>query len=442
MEDAAAVGARLPSGFGWAAGAPAYASEGGRTLGGRGESIWDRFLRPAHVAGDDMEARGSDSLARRRDDVALAAGLGHDRLAFSIAWTRILPAGTGRPLGRGLDVYDRLVDDALAAGLRPLPILYHWDLPQRLEELGGLASPDAPRWLAGLAEAVVGRLGDRLDIVLTLAEPQVHVFRGHIDGSHAPGARDWRRALAAADGLLRGHAAMAVALRAARPGLAIGALLDRRPVEPASDASGDVDAAARVDGWANRLFLDALLGRGYPADVADALGDLLDPFRVQALAETPHDLDLVAVRPHRRETIVGGGPAPLHAGLAERAAPPVDGAAVHQVLREAAAAAPGLPLWLVAPELPSAEGDEDDARAELLLDRLAGAADAIDDGAPVVGHVAWPLIDGFAWERGDTARLGLVAHDREGTRHLRRSAHALAEAIRAHRDRHGEPPRP
>src|SRR5690625_2882037 len=188
----------LPTGFVWGVSTSAFQIEGGTTAGGRGESIWDRFARQAgRVAGEASGEVATDHYHRFPEDVALLAELGVGAYRFSLSWPRLLPTGRGARAAEGFDFYDRLLDELLAARIRPWVCLYHWDLPRALQELGGWSNRILLLWFAAYAEAAAERFGDRVEAFFMLNEPNVHALLGHLAGVHAPGITDLSRYLAA-----------------------------------------------------------------------------------------------------------------------------------------------------------------------------------------------------------------------------------------------------
>src|SRR5207244_4959407 len=230
---------------------------------------WDTFCRvPGAIDNGDTGDVACDHYHRWHEDIGLMRRLGLDAYRFSIAWPRVLPYGTGAVNPDGLDFYDRLVDGLLAAGIRPFPTLYHWDLPQSLQDRGGWPVRATALAFAELASVVAARLGDRVSDWFTVNEPLCSAWIGHLDGTMAPGIRDLSLAVPASHHLLLGHGLAAAALRAHSTGpVRVGAVLNLSPCEPASDRDADVAAAVRADGHTNRWWLDPLYGRGYPADM-------------------------------------------------------------------------------------------------------------------------------------------------------------------------------
>jgi beta-glucosidase len=272
------IGRRFPPGFLWGTATAAYQIEGGWDEDGKGESIWDRFCRIPEAIEDGGSGEVTcDHYHRMPEDVALMASLGLNAYRFSVSWSRVLPEGTGAVNEAGIAFYDRLVDLLLEHGIRPLVTLYHWDLPQALQERGGWATPDSPGWFGEYAALVAERPGDRVRDWVTINEPHVVAFAGHRDGVHAPGVRDLATAVKVAHQLLVAHRAGADALRDVSGAVSVGIALNLLPAYPTSDGEDDRTAATLFDGFVNRWFLDPLFGRGYPEDVVERYGHAAPP---------------------------------------------------------------------------------------------------------------------------------------------------------------------
>ena len=415
------LAARFPAGFTWGTATSAYQIEGAVTDGGRGSSIWDAFVREGgRIRGGDTADVAADHYHRYLEDVELMAMLGVGAYRFSVAWPRVLPDGTGAVNPAGLDFYDRLVDALLQHGIQPLLSLYHWDLPQALQERGGWANPEMPVWFADYAGVVAGRLGDRVQQWLTINEPQVFAFTGHGSGRHAPGVQDWPTALRVADAALRAHAAAAERVRSLVPDARIGVALDLNLVEPASSAPGDLEAADRHRAFRQRWFLDPLFGRGYPPAAYDAYAaaGMLDGVAPDPPAGTP---DFLGVNYYTRETIAAADELPHRTRFVLR-----DG--VERTTMGWEIRAQGLTQVLVdihreyAPravlitengaafaDLPDDAGHvEDEPRRSFLEAHILAAADAIAAGVPLEGYFVWSLLDNFEWDKGFGQRFGIV----------------------------------
>ncbi|MBN2170098.1 MAG: beta-glucosidase [Candidatus Krumholzibacteriota bacterium] len=429
---------RFPDGFVWGVATSAQQIEGGRDAGGRGESIWDRFAAtPGKIADGSNPDVACDHYHRWREDVAIMRRLGLGAYRFSIAWPRVLPAGAGTPSAAGLDFYDALVDGLLAAGIEPFPTLYHWDLPQALQDVGGWGERDTARAFADYASLVTRRLGDRVARWTTHNEPWCAATLGHEEGHHAPGHTDPAEALRAAHHLLLSHGWAAAAIQREVPAAEVGIVLIHTPAHPATDGAADADAARWFDGFFNRWYLDPLFRGAYPADaVADriAAGHLADtepPFVMDGdMAAIAAPLDFLGVNYYSRVVMKAG---PDGRPVAENPAPPgertdmgweVYPRGLHESLarihRDYA------PRRIYITENGAAYDDPADAagriadgrRIAYLRDHLLAARRAIADGVPLAGYFAWSLMDNFEWGYGYTKRFGLFAVEDETRRRV------------------------
>ena len=257
----------FPAAFVWGAATAAYQVEGAVAEDGRGESIWDRFTAtPGKVLNGDSGRVACDSYHRHSVDVGLMRALGLDAFRFSIAWPRILPEGRGRVNPAGLDYYDRFVDELLANGIEPFLTLYHWDLPQALEDRGGWTSRETADAFAEYAEVVAARLGDRVRHWITVNEPWVIAWLGYGLGLHAPGRTSEADAVAAGHHVLLAHGRAVEVLRRDVPEAEVGITLDLIPMHALTESDADVNAAVLEDATRNRWFLDPVLRGEYPAE--------------------------------------------------------------------------------------------------------------------------------------------------------------------------------
>ncbi|MFW3171192.1 GH1 family beta-glucosidase [Geodermatophilus sp. CPCC 206100] len=451
-------GRTFPPGFVFGAATAAYQIEGSVDADGRGPSIWDTFSHtPGRTFGGHTGDVAADHYRRFPEDVALMADLGLSAYRFSVAWPRVLPQGAGRVEQRGLDFYRRLVDELLGRGVEPWLTLYHWDLPQALQESGGWTDRDTAARFADYAGVVVAALGDRVRHWSTLNEPMCSALLGHRSGQHAPGQQDPVAAARAVHHLLLGHGLAAGALRDAGVE-SLGITLNFTPMTPASDSVADVDAARRLDGQQNRMFLEPAVHGRYPADVVADLTAAGAPLPVQ-----DGDLDVIAApldwlgvnyyfeqtvrvgtRPPGRPTSFIGGedvveldPEPPTTTMGWGVSPE----AFTDLLLWLRDRAPGLPL--VVTENGSAWADEVDAegavhdpeRVDYLLRHLDAMAEAIERGADVRGYFAWSLLDNYEWARGYAQRFGLVHVDYATQRRtVKDSGHTYAAVLRRHRE--------
>jgi beta-glucosidase len=403
----------------------AYQIEGGWNEEGKGPSIWDAFVRePGRIANGETGDVACDHYHRWRKDVGLMAELGLHAYRFSISWPRVLPQGEGRVNEPGIAFYDRLVDALLERGIQPWVTLHHWDLPLALYERGGWESPESARWFADFAHVVASRLGDRVEHWMTLNEPHVIAHAGYLGGEHAPGRREPRTFVRVADSLMHAHAAGADAVRAAVPGARIGIALNMSPVEPASDAEEDAAAARRIDGAVNRWFLDAVFGRGYPADMREW-------FAFEGEAPSPAAPDLVGVNYYFRQIVRAEHGNSLGAAQVEPEGVPKSdmGWEIHpdglRDVLERVQSDYGPPLLAVTENGIATQGIDDPIRIDYLSEHIARA-----EGL-AAAYFVWTLMDNFEWARGYAARFGLVHVDHETQeRTIKASGHWYRDHIR------------
>jgi beta-glucosidase len=440
----------LGSGFVWGAATSAYQIEGAVTEDGRAPSIWDTFCAvPGAIDNGDTGEVACDHYHRWPEDVGLMRRLGLDAYRFSLAWPRVLPAGTGQVNQAGLDFYDRLVDGLLAAGIRPYATLYHWDLPQALQDRGGWPARETAYAFAEFASVVAGRLGDRVADWFTVNEPLCSAWIGYLDGMMAPGERDLSRAVPAAHHLLLGHGLAASALRDHSPGpVRVGAVLNLSPCEPATDDERDVAAARRADGHTNRWWLDPLHGRGYPADMLAVYG-IEPPVRPGDLATIATPMDHLGLNYYFRQVVTDDptGPVPrakmvsvpdwtftamgweVHAdGLEQLLVRLTDDYRVSRVYVTENGSA-----W---PDQVELDGQvQDKERTDYLEQHLEACLRAVRRGAPLAGYFAWSLLDNFEWAYGYAKRFGLVHVDYPTQRRtIKASGYRYRDIIASHRE--------
>jgi beta-glucosidase len=416
----------FPRDFLWGAATSAYQIEGAVSEDGRGASIWDTFsASEGNVRDGGSGAVACDFYHRYPQDIELMRELGLRAFRFSVAWPRVLPEGRGRVNAAGLDFYDRLVDDLLAGGIRPFVTLYHWDLPQALEDAGGWPVRETAEAFAAYVEAVAARLGDRVQHWATHNEPFCASWLGYVAGIHAPGRTDVRDGAAAVHHVLLSHGLAVDVLRRDCPGSHVGIVLDSWPAHPATDDPADAAAAREADGFRTRLFFDPILRGRYPDDVLERLGDAAPPVRDGDLERISAPLDFVGVNNYSRMIVRAG----------EDGGPPIDVRAA-----DAPTTAMG---WEVYPDglyelltrlhreygvqclyvtengaayddVVGPGGRVDDRERIGYLDRYLGAvARAIAEGVPVHGYFVWSLLDNFEWAEGYARRFGIVYVDYE-----------------------------
>jgi beta-glucosidase len=416
----------FPEDWVWGAATAAYQIEGAVREGGRGQSIWDEFSHTggAIVNGDTGDV-ACDHFHRFPEDVALMRELGLDGYRFSIAWPRIFPTGSGPANANGLDYYRRLVDELHTAGITPYATLYHWDLPQALQDRGGWANRDTARRFGDYTQTVAAALGSGVQHWFTINEPWVAAFLGHWLGKHAPGKQDFRLALQAAHTLLLAHGEGMTALRSEMDASGqAGITLNLAPCEPAGDTNADLEAAHRIDGFVNRWFLDALYRGHYPEDLVQLYGDAMPEVAPGDMELISQPTDVLGVNYYFRSVVAYD---PTATPLQARSVVPA-GARVTAVGWEVYP--PGLydilkrvhddyrPSRLLVTENGAAyedvveEGHVDDPEREAYLhEHLLQAHRAVDDGVPLRGYFVWSLLDNFEWASGYGKRFGVIYVD-------------------------------
>jgi beta-glucosidase len=415
----------------------AYQIEGAAFDDGRTPSIWDTFCRvPGAVVGADNGDVACDHYHRMPQDVALIKSLGVDAYRFSVSWPRVQPGGRGPVNPAGLAFYDRLVDELLANGIDPWVTLYHWDLPQELEDAGGWPVRDTAYRFADYAMLVFDKLQDRVDTITTLNEPWCSAWLGYQVGVHAPGRRSFDDAIFAVHHLLLGHGLATRRMRAAqtRPHT-YGITLNMGTADPATDTPVDREAARRADGMGLRIYLDPLRYGRYPSDMVDELAARGSAFPVRdgdlEVISTP--FDVLGVNYYFGQDFAGTDPdGNTHDELGEPVVrailPDVPRTAMNwpitperftQLLVRLHRDYPGLPLVVTEngaafEDVPDASGlIRDDARTAYLASHIAAVADACRQGADVRGYFAWSLLDNFEWAEGYAKRFGIVHVDYE-----------------------------
>jgi beta-glucosidase len=416
----------FPSGFVWGVATASYQIEGGVRADGRGPSIWDTFSHtPGRVLNGDTGDVACDHYFRWRDDVALLRELGVGAYRFSIAWPRILPSGRGAVNEAGLDWYDRLVDALLQSGIQPWVTLYHWDLPQPLEDAGGWPERATAEAFADYVEIVGRRLGDRVQTWITLNEPWCSAFLGYLSGEHAPGRRDPRSALSAAHTLLLAHGRAVQVLRAVSPNAQVGIVLNLTTVEAASDDPADQAAAHRADAYHNRWFLDPLYGRGYPADLLERFAAYFEPSAADDLELIATPTDFLGVNYYRPTIVRADQTAPL---LGTRSVVRADEPVTQMqwivrpsgLTRLLVRLSQDYPVQRVAvtengaayADAPSPDGQlHDPERTRYIAEHVAALGQALAAGVPLTAYFVWSLLDNFEWAKGYSNRFGLVYVD-------------------------------
>jgi beta-glucosidase len=402
----------MRDGFVWGVSAAAYQIEGAVDEGGRGPSIWDTFVHEAgRVANDETGDVACDHYHRVPEDVELIAGLGVDAYRFSVAWPRVQPDGRGAANRAGLDFYDRLVDALRARGIAPVVTLYHWDLPQALQDGGGWFNRDTAARFAEYADLVAGRLGDRVAMWVTLNEPIVHTVYGHAYGIHAPGQALMFDALPTAHHQLLAHG-LAVPVLRSHGDTPIALTNNYSPVRVLGDTDEDRAAGYAYDALHNRLCTDPLLGKGYPeifdlpvrdgdldiiAAPIDAIGvNYYNPtgIRAPSTPDTGLPFDIVPLDGY---PVTDFGWPVVPAGLGELLT------RLHQDY--------GLPLYVTESGCAYADHPDDQRRIEYLAGHIDAVEAARTAGVDVRGYFVWSFMDNFEWAEGYRMRFGLVHVD-------------------------------
>jgi beta-glucosidase len=448
---AAGTDLRFPPGFVWGAGTSAYQVEGAVEEDGRGPSIWDTFSHTAGnvVAGDTADVT-ADHYHHWRDDVEIIAGLGLGAYRFSIAWPRIQPSGRGRPNARGVAFYDRLIDALLERGVQPCPTLYHWDLPQALEDEGGWLARETADRFGEFSSICFDAFGDRVRTWFTINEPWVAATLGYRLGIHAPGKRDLRLAVRASHHLLLGHGRAVESYRGQGSGGRIGIVLSLSPTYAASDDEADRVAASGSDGYTNRWFLDAVLRGTYPADMLELFGRIAGPLDFigpDDAARIGVPSDLLGVNYYTRRVVSAGT---ADGGLPWTVQPPaadvrksdtgweITPDCLTELLLRLGRDYGAVPILVtengcVFLDAPDPEGRTHDVgRIAFLRDHLVAIHRAIEAGVRVEGYFHWSLLDNFEWAEGFRSRFGLVNVDYPtGRRLVKDSALAYARIVSA-----------
>lgn len=435
----------FPKEFVWGAATASYQIEGAAREDGRGECIWTRFSHtPGKILNGDTGDVACDHYHRYRDDVKLMQALGLGAYRFSTSWARVIPAGVGASNPLGLDFYDNLVDALLEAGIRPFLTLYHWDLPQALQDRGGWANPDIVHWFADYADLMTRRLGDRVKDWTTFNEPWVVAFTGHYEGRHAPGIQHLPTALMAAHHVLLSHGAAVPVIRQNVPDASVGITLDLHYRQPASDKPEDVEAFRRVDSYTFRWYLDPIFKGAYPDNLLDWLHQNAPGVGEIQAAAVP--IDFLGVNYYMRWLIVHD---PKAKPLQGRGYPTPgselttmgwevypDG--LRQVLMRLHQEYQPPSLYIT--ENGSAFEDpepvngvvEDPRRTAYLKAHLKAVEAAIDAGVPVKGYFTWSLMDNFEWAFGYSQRFGIIhVSYQTQERTWKRTAHEYKRIIQA-----------
>lgn len=437
---------RFPDSFLWGAATAAYQIEGSPLADGAGPSIWHRFSHtPGRVANGDTGDVACDHYNRYREDVALMRELGLTAYRFSISWSRVFPEGTGTVNQRGLDFYRRLVDELVAAGIRPMATLYHWDLPAALDDRGGWLNRDVASWFADYADTMYRALDHGVPMWATLNEPWVVTDGGYLHGPLAPGHRNLFEAPRATHNLLRSHAKAVAAYRATGRHQ-IGMVVNLEPKYPESDSAADREACVRADAYMNRQYLDPIFLGRYPRELIDGFGEAWPDIPSSDFDEltaptdflginyykrgiTRHDDAVIVERALRvdnpRATVTDVGWEVYSTGLTD-------------ILTWVRDTYGNRPIYIT--ENGAAFYDppqafhgrvEDPLRVDYLREHIGAVHDAMQKGVDVRGYFVWSLLDNFEWALGYAKRFGIVHVDYATQKRTpKASARFYAEVIR------------
>lgn len=436
---------RFPAGFAWGTATASYQIEGAVNEGGRGQSIWDTYAHtPGNIVDGDTGDEACDHYHRYVEDVALLADLGVTHYRFSLAWPRLQPTGRGELNPAGVDFYTRLIDALLEAGIQPWITLYHWDLPQELEDAGGWPDRATAYRFADYAARVHEKLSDRVRFWTTLNEPWCSAFLGYAQGRHAPGQQDHAAAMRAVHHLLLGHGLAVEQMRTQDRNSSFGITLNLSPVDAATDSAADRDAARRVDGLMNRVFLDPLLHGHYPADVLEDVRPVTDSTHIVAGDEQiiAQPLDVLGINYYSRQVVRSGSrprvwtpeqqpsawvassdvePAPRGLPTTEMGWE-IDPDGLYDILTRVHRDYGPIALYVTEngaafADEPGPDGTVSDPDRVRYLDRHFRAAHrALTDGVDLRGYFVWSMMDNYEWAFGYSKRFGLIYVDYETQR--------------------------
>lgn len=430
----------FPSDFRWGAATASYQIEGAVNEDGRGPSIWDTFTHtPGTIADATVGDVADDHYHRYAEDIQILADLGMNSYRFSIAWPRIQSTGTGPVNEKGLAFYRRIAETCVENGVTPYATLYHWDLPQALEDAGGWLNRDTAERFRDYAAATHEALGDVIMSWITLNEPWCSAFLGYGNGMHAPGKTVGSDSIKAVHHLLLGHGLAVQAMRGGSRHSALGLTLNLYSVRPASRSEADADAARRIDGLSNRLFLDPVLRNEYPEDVLDDAGvDEWFAERSDDLQTISTPIDFLGINYYSRHTVAAPedgvfsdpsipstSPGSELIRVVDTGAPKTQmGWEIHpdgmiDVIEMVHERAPQLPIYITenGAAYPDKIGPEDsvddEERRHYFELHVDACRQALAKGLPLKGYFAWSLMDNFEWAYGFSRRFGLVYVDYE-----------------------------
>ena len=429
--------------FIWGVATSSYQIEGAAHIDGRGLSIWDTFCKvPGKVANADNGDVACDHYHRYEEDLDLMKWMGVDAYRFSVAWPRVIPNGVGSVNQAGLDFYDRLIDGALQRGIEPWLTMYHWDLPQTLQDKGGWNNRQIVQWFEEYAEVLTTKFGDRVKNWMTLNEPLCSAWIGHLYGDMAPGIKDLQTALNASHNLLMSHGIASQVIRSSVKNSKVGIVINVTPAVPATDSLEDQRAATLADGFDNRWFLNPVFGLPYPEDVIDVLGKSPE-IHDGDMTLINQPMDFLGVNFYFRQTIASdaqGFPIPIR-GIrrpnVKRTSMDweVHAPAFEEILLRISRDYKPKAMYIT--ENGSAWNDvveanqvNDQDRIDYLQSHLDAMFSAQKHGAPIRGYFAWSFMDNFEWAYGYDKRFGLIYVDYKTQKRLpKKSAHYYRELL-------------
>ncbi|GAB3022502.1 GH1 family beta-glucosidase [Oleiagrimonas citrea] len=446
---------RFPESFLWGCATSAYQIEGSPLADGAGPSMWERFAHtPGMMHNDDNGDIACDHYRRFRDDVRLMRDLGLTSYRFSIAWSRILPSGTGAINQKGLDFYRQLVDALLEGGITPMATLYHWDLPEALDDRGGWLNRDCADWFAEYASTCFEALDDRVPRWVTLNEPWVVTDGGYLHGVLAPGHRNPYETARASHNLMRAHGAAVQAYRAVGAHQ-IGLVVNLEPKYPASESAEDRAATQRADAYMNRQYLDPALKGTYPPEMREIFGDAWPDWPAADFEQIRQPIDFLGINYYTRGLTAHDPSAwPLYARTVRvpQATYTETDWEVHEesftdILRWVRDRYGDIPLYVTEngaafydPPVAADDGVHDPLRIDYLRRHLRAVHTAIKQGADVRGYYLWSLLDNLEWSLGFAKRFGIVHVNYETLeRTPKDSAKFYAEVIASHGESLSEP---
>ena len=437
---------RFPAGFIWGAATSSYQIEGAWDEDGKGESIWDRFCHtPGKIDNGDVGDVSANHYHYWQDDIQLMKEVGLQAYRFSISWPRILPDGTGNVNQKGLDFYSRLVDGLLEAGIEPFATLYHWDLPQALQDRGGWPARLVVDAFENYTDSVTKALGDRVKHWMTFNEPWVSAWMGYYNGEHAPGHRDLEEMLLAAHHLLLSHGRAVPVIRENVPDGEAGIVLNLYPMYAASPSEADRKLANLWDGMQNRWYLDPIAGRGYPQDVVEHFGHAMNFIQDGDMEAIAAPIDFLGLNYYKRGLHRDAEAAENYPQTLRRSEwiTDMDWEVTPEELYDLLLRVqydykfPRLYITENGAAFSDTVGPdgtiEDADRTEYLRLHFIQAARAIQAGVNLGGYFVWSFLDNFEWARGYRMRFGIVHVDFDTLeRRLKNSALWYRQVIENH----------